>query len=315
MTHRMDDETWLVWQLVDSALPTGGFVASGGLETAFQLGQVITSAQLDRFIRTSVHSYAHAALPFVTAAYHSTGLAILPPEVRPTTTNPSSNSKTAASQPDDESLQPLVDADHLFHALNPHLSVRRASIAQGTSMITLFLKSFAPVPAVLKHHHLPLASALPSPSPSLVSDSATSMGSTPPSISPTPANSGPTPAPPPPPSSDIAKRFKALIRVGTAHGHFPVCFGLTCRLLQLSLTKTQQLFLFMFVRQIVSSAIRLNIVGPYQAQVTLATAKGPTDEAIHMTADLTMDQATQTSPALDLLQGAHDRLYSRIFNS
>ncbi|RKP37114.1 UreF-domain-containing protein [Dimargaris cristalligena] len=229
----MDDETWLVWQLVDSALPTGGFVASGGLETAFQLGQVITSAQLDRFIRTSVHSYAHAALPFVTAAYHSTGLAILPPE----------------------SLQPLVDADHLFHALNPHLSVRRASIAQGTSMITLFL------------------------------------------------------------NSDIAKRFKALIRVGTAYGHFPVCFGLTCRLLQLSLTKTQQLFLFMFVRQIVSSAIRLNIVGPYQAQVTLATAKGPTDEAIHMTADLTMDQATQTSPALDLLQGAHDRLYSRIFNS
>jgi urease accessory protein UreF len=32
-------------------------------------------------------------------------------------------------------------------------------------------------------------------------------------------------------------------------------------------------------------------------------------------ADLTLDDLAQTAPVIDLVQGAHDRLYSRLFQS
>ena len=34
------DNQWLLWQLADSAFPTGGFAHSGGLEAAWQNGEV-----------------------------------------------------------------------------------------------------------------------------------------------------------------------------------------------------------------------------------------------------------------------------------
>jgi urease accessory protein len=39
------DEDWLLWQLADSAFPTGGFAHSGGLEAAWQHGEIRNSAE------------------------------------------------------------------------------------------------------------------------------------------------------------------------------------------------------------------------------------------------------------------------------
>lgn len=36
---KASDSDWLVWQLLDSGLPTGGFAHSCGLEAAMQLGE------------------------------------------------------------------------------------------------------------------------------------------------------------------------------------------------------------------------------------------------------------------------------------
>jgi len=57
---------WLVWQLADSAFPTGGFAHSGGLEAAWQQGEI---ESLDAFVRQAITQTGHGALPFVGAAH------------------------------------------------------------------------------------------------------------------------------------------------------------------------------------------------------------------------------------------------------
>ena len=60
--------SWLVWQLVDSAFPAGGFAHSYGLEAAYQQGEV-DAASLPSFVRDAIAQAGHGALPFVLAAF------------------------------------------------------------------------------------------------------------------------------------------------------------------------------------------------------------------------------------------------------
>jgi urease accessory protein len=57
---------WILLQLADSALPTGGFVHSAGLESAFQQGEV---PDLRRFIRDALWLAGHSSLPLASAAH------------------------------------------------------------------------------------------------------------------------------------------------------------------------------------------------------------------------------------------------------
>jgi urease accessory protein len=60
---------WLIWQLADSAFPTGGFAHSGGLEAVWQHGEIKNSNDLCAFLETSLLHAGHAAIPFVSAAF------------------------------------------------------------------------------------------------------------------------------------------------------------------------------------------------------------------------------------------------------
>jgi len=64
----MSKSFWLVWQLVDSAFPAGGFAHSYGLEAAWQQGEV-DAASLPDFVRDGIAQAGHSGLPFVMAAY------------------------------------------------------------------------------------------------------------------------------------------------------------------------------------------------------------------------------------------------------
>ena len=64
---------WLLWQLADSAFPSGGFAHSGGLEAAVQQGELRGGNELKDFLEASLRQLGHASLPFVTAAYDHPG--------------------------------------------------------------------------------------------------------------------------------------------------------------------------------------------------------------------------------------------------
>ena len=68
-------------------------------------------------------------------------------------------------------------------------------------------------------------------------------------------------------------------------------------------------------RGVLSAAVRLGVVGSYEAQRMLRGCEARLDEVAHQCAELTLDDVAQTAPLLDLLQSRHDGLYSRLFQS
>lgn len=60
---------WLLWQLADSAFPTGGFAHSVGLEAAWQQGEVRNRSELREWLAVSLNQVSCAALPFVNTAH------------------------------------------------------------------------------------------------------------------------------------------------------------------------------------------------------------------------------------------------------
>lgn len=96
-------------------------------------------------------------------------------------------------------------------------------------------------------------------------------------------------------------------------GHLPVAFG--AALAALELDEVRPVFLFGAVRNALSAAVRLGVVGPLRAQRVLLELHPVLDAALDATRGLRASDACSTAPWLELAQGAHDRLYSRLFQS
>ncbi len=118
------DEDWLLWQLADSAFPTGGFAHSGGLEAAWQHGEIRNSAELSSFLKISLRQLAHSALPFVTAAH--------------------------------DAPEQIAEFDRLSDAFLTNHVTNRASRAQGRSFMMVAEKTFG-----LAHNSLPFGHFAP----------------------------------------------------------------------------------------------------------------------------------------------------------
>ncbi|CAG8654186.1 5283_t:CDS:2, partial [Racocetra persica] len=130
-TQDTNREDWLLWQFTDSALPTGGFVASAGLESATQAGHVTNNESLLLFLSSSIDNYAYSSLPFVTDTWWAIDIE-------------SSNNEILKDSVNDieKIMEKIIGLDDLYDACTSNYVTKRASKAQGVAMLTLFAKSF-----------------------------------------------------------------------------------------------------------------------------------------------------------------------------
>jgi len=270
---------WLLWQLADSAFPIGSFAHSAGLEAAWQHGEVRNRAELLSFIEASLHQLGHSALPFVTAAY------ALPEHL--------------------EEFDQLCDVFTTNHVAN------RASRLQGKASFAAVERIFAVADRRASEAstcstqeswgaHAPSRVAVGAPPTALASARNVGQAS---SLSGDALTSSP--------QSLNWAGWKPALRFA----HYAPVFGAVTSKLGIERETGTRLFFFCHLRAWLAAAVRLNIVGPMDAQ-TIQLGLAPRAEEIRAQCDpLTLDDLAQTSPLLDLWQGTHDRLYSRLFQS
>ena len=111
-------------------------------------------------------------------------------------------------------------------------------------------------------------------------------------------------------------RMQGLAReIQTTRSHFAPVFGGVFQALGVGRETMQQLHLHFTLRGALSAAIRLGVLGPYEAQRVQSRFAPVLDGILARCASLGLEELAQTAPLLDLFQSNHDRLYSRLFQS
>ncbi len=105
------------------------------------------------------------------------------------------------------------------------------------------------------------------------------------------------------------------LRASLPFAHLAAAFGAVFRTVSLTLEQTRELFLFGALRSAMSAAVRLGVIGPLRAQALMWSMHAQLGEVLLATAQLRASDAAGTSSWLETAQMAHDRLYSRLFQS
>ena len=236
----------LVWQLVDSAFPTGAYAHSLGLESAWHQGEIASRDDLRRFVEATILQAASGTLPLVNAAHRE-------PER-------------------------LAEWDARNDAFLSNAVANRASRQQGRTLLASAARIFA-------------SSTLDALSARVASTS---------------NYQSPTSKERPTPNVQLGAPLNA---------HVAPLTGAVFAALGVPLETTQRIVLFTAARSVLSAAVRLGVTGSYEAQrmQSEGAAWAATVQARYH--DAGPDDLAQTAPIIDILQGAHDRLYSRLFQS
>ncbi|EPE34083.1 hypothetical protein GLAREA_07096 [Glarea lozoyensis ATCC 20868] len=232
--------------LSDSALPLGSFAFSSGLES--YVAHTRPKSSFPAFLDLSLSSYASSTLPYVLAAYRS---------------------------PAD-----LVELDDNLDAAIMCTVGRRASVAQGRALLSIWDRSFATA----------LPSGVPTEIITTLKEFAILLRAT----------------------SSVASN-----ELPTASAHLGPLFGAIASILGISLQQTAYVFMLSHVKGLLSAAVRASIFGPYHAQKVLASKEVQygIKRAIDREWNTKTEDAGQSVPVMDLWIGRHEMLYSRIFNS
>lgn len=102
---------------------------------------------------------------------------------------------------------------------------------------------------------------------------------------------------------------------GTVAFHHAPIFGLVCGLLGLDVGISQRAYMFITMRDVISAATRLNLIGPLGAAKLQHDIAIAAEEMSKKWMNRTFEEACQTAPLLDTVQGCHAYLFSRLFCS
>ncbi|CAM9514170.1 unnamed protein product [Ectocarpus sp. 4 AP-2014] len=310
---------WTLWQLCDSGLPTGGFAHSGGLEAAAAQGIVRAkhTGSLLRFVRGALANAASLQLPLLREARRA------------------------------HTLEAWLEVDSVAHACITAEAARRASLAQGAGLLRAAQAMFPlgeecganinEFRALVRRG----GSAAFSEAGGGGGDQATSEGKS--------GGSGTEK------SRTSKKKAGAASALLTARGHHSPAFGVVCGALGIEENEAARAFMFLVARDILSAATRLSLIGPLEAGRLVSSLSGyvetllrvgdvenvgdvedptgggsgrdddSTEEGTDAPGRLLSEEwgggggvagrVCQVDPVQDIVQGLHDRLYSRMFNS
>jgi urease accessory protein len=115
--------------------------------------------------------------------------------------------------------------------------------------------------------------------------------------------------------SATLKKLRQSVTERDLPGHLAPVFGAVTRTLNLQLETTLRLFVYVQLRGWISAAVRLGIVGPLEGQSIQHRLSDKGTQIASRPDELNLQNIAQTLPLLDLLQGGHDRVYSRLFQS
>ncbi|KAK7490906.1 hypothetical protein BaRGS_00017778 [Batillaria attramentaria] len=99
------------------------------------------------------------------------------------------------------------------------------------------------------------------------------------------------------------------------HFHYPVVFGAVYGSLGLDLDTTLTAFMSGVIRTSVASAVRLDRIGPIEAQKIVTELQRLIPEIIHRNKTSSAADARVTFPLTDIMQNCHDKLFSKLFYS
>ncbi|KAI0913341.1 UreF-domain-containing protein [Ustulina deusta] len=279
--------------LSDSALPLGAFAFSSGLESYLAHARSPSSQPPSKpsfasFLPLSLSSYASTTLPFVLRAHRDPDLVA--------------------------ELDDALDAS-IICAVG-----RRASVAQGRALLSIWEKSLAPSSAVSAGARTALegfSAAL------RASTSTSTFTSTTPSARKKAGYCGKEEEGGEEEEEEAAAAATVDVDEEDAllpppvSAHLAPLFGAVAQLLGLTLRQTAYVFLFSHAKALVSAAVRASMFGPYQAQKILAGGELQVliADMVEREWDVRVEDAAQSVPVMDLWIGRHEMLYSRIFNS
>ncbi|KAL5724826.1 hypothetical protein ACHQM5_008038 [Ranunculus cassubicifolius] len=114
---------------------------------------------------------------------------------------------------------------------------------------------------------------------------------------------------------DLKRMRESLLASGTVSVHHAPVFGIVCGLLGFGSGISQRAYIFITLRDVISAATRLNLVGPLGASVLQHEIAHVAEELVKKWMNRPVEEACQTSPLLDTVQGCHSYLFSRLFCS
>jgi urease accessory protein len=233
-----NDSPWVIWQLVDSLFPTGGFAHSLGLEAAVQEGFVKSSdpSTLLWFVKSMIYQTGNFSLPVVYSMISA----------------------------EEYSVEKFMELHIETTAMLSNHVARKASIAQGNALLRLAMSTFGESDD--KYNIL----------------------------------------------LQIRKEIKRQKEQGV---HHMLVFGLVCGLVGIQAETCQRMYLFFTVRDILSAATRLNLIGPMESARIQHAVSSTMEKVFETKKNRPIQEAYTSAPMIDLIQGLHDQLYTRIFNS